>query len=1738
MKKIHQKCIMKAVSGMLAASMSLSLFTTMPVSAETGKTTYNYEGYSVEYNVTNEWDGAQTVELKVSNTGDESILNWALKYDTDGEISNLWNASVYEQNADEYVIKNAGWNFEIAPNQSVTYGYTLNGNDLALPDSFEIYSKRVDKTEGYDLQYNITKSWDTGVEGNIVITNNSDAPIEAWTLSFDSNFTINNLWNGRVLENNETSYKIAAEMWTNPVQPNGSMTIGFVGSKAADVEALLSNFRLTEVIIGEGTPVTPIDPPEEKIEITANAEYNEETDNVTVSWITNNPDGTFDILMSADGENFTSVGTVENVSEFVYTPATDFDAYHFKVIQTVGEQTAESNVVSVVKSAEDIAISAEAVYDEESGSITVKWTTNKPNGTFDVLMSFDGESFTSVGTVENAAEFIYTPDEFDTLYFKVKQTAGAKTAESNVVSVVYTVDWSDKTDTDNDGLPDVYEKQYFETDPENADTDGDGLPDGYEVYCLGTNPKKADSDDNGVPDSDEDFDKDGLNNLREYELGTDPNNADSDSDGLSDSDEVNTYNTDPLKYDTDADGISDGDEIALGLDPNSASTDGVPDSERTFVQHIGADSENLAAVNTDENPFKVSIDITAAGVAANNLVSHESGYSNAIRNDAILGITPEFIYTDGLKVEDVVINFDISESAAANTNGKYTSLSDEFVGIKRLNVFKFFEDTNMLLPIETFHDVENNRVYTHVDELGTYCLMDMEVWLEGLDIAPEEAEANAANEAVPMLFSAMTYSEEAENTENVENTEEDQQYIDVVLIAYPNKSLLDETKSELKTTCKSIFEQAEIDNIDARIFFVSFLGNSIETPDGNIYVSNYEEAEEIINRHMGITSALSENSYALYKALNYSANNCVPQFRENSDRFCFVIDVCGYPRVDSGIGAIAKFNENNVRLSFSYNANNTNILNYNLLSSGACEAAVIGGGRYNFEDFIIREIFGEHENEYPIISAVGWKRINLDEPITEEYFTRSIAIDNDPSLRDGVIALNKYADTDKDGLLDLEEIMFRNEDGKDLISFDSNGNAVLPNFEDCTGALPQNRKLFYVKNGLLRYADVAKFQDFYKLRILPIKSDPTSEDSDEDGIQDSIDDFALIYDDIPSQFKALIISENVKYDDILIINEFDTSEKVYLCNIPMSEIWNKNCFLDISAFDNKGNLSNADKYLNDYYILAYGEGSTASYYATKWYDLSYIKKIKVLNTTGKIRKYTKINYEELKREYTSYDLWSEVSAKQEMWLKNVQETDEKYIGNIRESFSICTNLYQYTPKSVCIRLVSPEADTQIREFEASVVTGFEIQAYKTISGVTKLPSTILMQPKSVIESDYIYRQECKEKYGFDPGKYSIYSSVSYMGGLVEESAFILIDDFDSAVSSGSKEELGEYIGGALWDVCFAVYLSEVNTRISDEISNYRITTGKKATIEEIKNIPASKRTSSEQKIIELYEDIDGVYKAEWDLIDKSRAFNVDTALVESYNSQLSVIGSDYAMMLSDCRAYSNSLITLTTGKETIVKSLLISHYDDFIDGISRYGLNYANLAVEHGEQFVKAISTYPQYADDIIKLASLYGSNFIEIASKGSNTGEIVAFISKYADDGIETLLKKFDASGTDQLIVESELFLKADGSINWDLAPNGGRVPNTEKYNQLLGAGTYIDRYGSIMGKYVSPFGVPYTQRSLPYVENPKAYHVYLVKKDIVGVTSSKIAKAFNGTGGGTQYELPLTIRELLTDGYLVEVI
>ena len=124
------------------------------------------------------------------------------------------------------------------------------------------------------------------------------------------------------------------------------------------------------------------------------------------------------------------------------------------------------------------------------------------------------------------------------------------------------------------------------------------------------------------------------------------------------------------------------------------------------------------------------------------------------------------------------------------------------------------------------------------------------------------------------------------------------------------------------------------------------------------------------------------------------------------------------------------------------------------------------------------------------------------------------------------------------------------------------------------------------------------------------------------------------------------------------------------------------------------------------------------------------------------------------------------------------------------------------------------------------------------------------------------------------------------------------------------------------------------------------------------------------------------------------------------------------------------------------------------------------------------------------------------------------------------------------QLKVSNSKYLTQDGKIDWDTyAPNNGRVEGSVLENQKIKQGTIIDRYGSKYGKYTSPIGISFEARALPYDNNSWAYHKYMVIQDIDGVTSSEIAAAFDQPGGGIQFELPGSVKELMEKGFLKEI-
>ncbi|PQQ35787.1 hemagglutinin, partial [Photorhabdus luminescens] len=130
----------------------------------------------------------------------------------------------------------------------------------------------------------------------------------------------------------------------------------------------------------------------------------------------------------------------------------------------------------------------------------------------------------------------------------------------------------------------------------------------------------------------------------------------------------------------------------------------------------------------------------------------------------------------------------------------------------------------------------------------------------------------------------------------------------------------------------------------------------------------------------------------------------------------------------------------------------------------------------------------------------------------------------------------------------------------------------------------------------------------------------------------------------------------------------------------------------------------------------------------------------------------------------------------------------------------------------------------------------------------------------------------------------------------------------------------------------------------------------------------------------------------------------------------------------------------------------------------------------------------------------------------------------------------------TSQVARESSNFgqySKTEGSVQESLGiwpPNRGAYGPVEKVT--LPTGKIIDRYGHPGGNFVSPAGVPFSERALPpSYETTKPYFQYKIIKPIPDVPKSNILPWFGQKGTGTQYELPKPVQWYLDNEYMKKV-
>lgn len=335
--------------------------------------------------------------------------------------------------------------------------------------------------DGYEVEFKISNQWDGAFNGELVITNTGDKPLENWTLKYDFNHEITNMWNAQIISHENNTYTIKNLGWNQDIQPGNSISIGFTANYSDKITSpekysmLITNrvlnsndfsvnFKVTsdwgqafngEITITNNTKETIEDWSLEfdfdrNIDSFWTAEILEHTGN---HYVIKNAGYNANILA---GQSIT-LGFSGNPGNVDNTPS------DYKLIE-ICEKTDESN---------------NEVIDSDNDGISDDYEK-------DVLIQAMIDSGQEYGNPDPNADY-----DSDGLTNIEEYNLGTNPASK---------------DTDEDGLSDYDEVNVYKTNPNLYDTDGDGIGDGSEIQ-NGLNPLSTDTDGNGILDGDEVSDK-------------------------------------------------------------------------------------------------------------------------------------------------------------------------------------------------------------------------------------------------------------------------------------------------------------------------------------------------------------------------------------------------------------------------------------------------------------------------------------------------------------------------------------------------------------------------------------------------------------------------------------------------------------------------------------------------------------------------------------------------------------------------------------------------------------------------------------------------------------------------------------------------------------------------------------------------------------------------------------------------------------------------------------------------------------------------------------------------------------------------------------------------------------------------------------------------------------------------------------------------------------------------------
>lgn len=91
------------------------------------------------------------------------------------------------------------------------------------------------QNDGCEVQFKVNSQWESGFEGQFIVINNSDKPLENWRIRLTFKHEITSIWDGEMESHSGNVYIIKHPSWNSNIPAGGKAVVGFNGKSNGTV---------------------------------------------------------------------------------------------------------------------------------------------------------------------------------------------------------------------------------------------------------------------------------------------------------------------------------------------------------------------------------------------------------------------------------------------------------------------------------------------------------------------------------------------------------------------------------------------------------------------------------------------------------------------------------------------------------------------------------------------------------------------------------------------------------------------------------------------------------------------------------------------------------------------------------------------------------------------------------------------------------------------------------------------------------------------------------------------------------------------------------------------------------------------------------------------------------------------------------------------------------------------------------------------------------------------------------------------------------------------------------------------------------------------------------------------------------------------------------------------------------------------------------------------------------------